>query len=167
MLLQLRNSQWTPCLSAATRRFPRARVYQCTVHALAADCQHGMNRCALSSSILLTWLLPALQVANSYDEFDGQTVIDLGCGTVRLLRMLRVLCKLAPCRPCPSVRRCCKPSKPLRPPKLNSNSSNLCRRCCPLERPCWGRSTWLGWTLMKMHFGWRSRMWTNTKTTCR
>lgn len=24
----------------------------------------------------------ALQVANSYDEFDGQTVIDLGCGTV-------------------------------------------------------------------------------------
>lgn len=22
-------------------------------------------------------------MANSYDEFDGQTVIDLGCGTVR------------------------------------------------------------------------------------
>lgn len=26
-----------------------------------------------------------LQVANSYDEFEGQTVIDLGCGTVRAL----------------------------------------------------------------------------------
>jgi hypothetical protein len=25
---------------------------------------------------------PLLQVANAYDEFEGQTVIDLGCGTV-------------------------------------------------------------------------------------
>ncbi len=54
--------------------------------------------------------MPVLQVANSYDEFDGQTVIDLGCGTVRLLRVLGMLCQLAPCRPCcPPVRRCCKP----------------------------------------------------------
>lgn len=31
----------------------------------------------------------APQVANSYDEFEGQTVIDLGCGTVRCaLRLL-------------------------------------------------------------------------------
>ena len=39
-------------------------------------------------TIWLHMVTPVPQVANSFDEFEGQTVLDLGCGTVQTIAVV-------------------------------------------------------------------------------
>lgn len=92
-LLLLRISSRSPAQSRRWNSTPQDRTWHhacCTRCAVQPSCRdtarHSVGHWQLhaASAAVLTLLPVALpQIENGYNEFEGQTVVDLGCGTVR------------------------------------------------------------------------------------